>query len=313
MVTLINVGNGEETLIRNSFDQLLKVIPQKEPAVVNMSISYESDESPMGANNVFEGIVKNLHERTVLVVAAGNGGEDLSSHPIIPASMGGGPRGQVITVAAHDADGRLTAFSNYGAESVDIAAPGCEVPSWIGTSSETIPLSGTSMAAPHVSFSAALLQSTNQDMKGEAIRIRLVVSGDLLAPSPQAIAHGGIRLNAAKALLWFQDYVEVDGEQYLGEVRSFPPSMLTCAISGQRRLQDELWAIKRAVSGRVVMFLGRKVNQLLRPCESGDPDSGNFVFVPKYRMGHNGFEEVAGGAEKVVPFKSVREVVMASR
>lgn len=65
----------------------------------------------------------------LFVAAAGNGGSDglgdnNDSTPFYPASY---PVANVISVAALDADGDLTSFSNYGASSVHIAAPGANI------------------------------------------------------------------------------------------------------------------------------------------------------------------------------------------
>lgn len=61
-------------------------------------------------------------------------------------------------VASTRADDQLSYFSNYGASSVQIAAPGSTVLStYASTDSSYAWLSGTSMATPIVAGSAALL------------------------------------------------------------------------------------------------------------------------------------------------------------
>lgn len=92
--------------------------------VINASLggsSYSSAES-----NFFDW----LNEQGVLLVAAaGNGGVDgigdnNDAAPFYPASY---PQGNIISVAAVDRTGALSSFSNYGALSVDVAAPGTSI------------------------------------------------------------------------------------------------------------------------------------------------------------------------------------------
>lgn len=65
----------------------------------------------------------------LLIAAAGNGGNDFQGDnndllPVYPASY---PGSNIIAVAAVDRTGELAAFSNFGATSVDLAAPGTDM------------------------------------------------------------------------------------------------------------------------------------------------------------------------------------------
>jgi len=115
----------------------------------------------------------------LLVAAAGNYGWDMDGGDprFYPAAS---PNANILSVAAIDQRGRLPAFSNYGATSVDLAAPGDNIVS-------TVPggyglTSGTSMSAPHVSGVAALARSV---MAGTptptALRARILATGQPLA------------------------------------------------------------------------------------------------------------------------------------
>ncbi len=92
----------------------------------------------------------------LFVAAAGNTGDDNNFQPIFPASL---KLDNLISVTFIDSDGELTELSNYGIDSVDIAAPGENIMSTIVGSYGS--MSGSSMAAPQVSAIAALLYACN--------------------------------------------------------------------------------------------------------------------------------------------------------
>jgi subtilisin family serine protease len=85
-----------------------------------------------------------------VVAAAGNDNTDACR--VAPAS-----EPMVYTVGSTTSSDRKSGFSNYGS-CVDIWAPGSSITStWIGSTTRTRSISGTSMACPHVSGAFALL------------------------------------------------------------------------------------------------------------------------------------------------------------
>lgn len=97
----------------------------------------------------------------VFVTAAGNNGTDNDVVPSYPASY---VQPNELSVAAIDQNGALASFSNYGAATVNLAAPGVNIVSEVPTSivsSGLESLSGTSMSAAYVSGVAALVASVD--------------------------------------------------------------------------------------------------------------------------------------------------------
>jgi serine protease len=102
---------------------------------------------------------------TVPVVAAGNDSGDVSSSA--PANCRG-----AIAVAASNVSGNLASFSNRGA-GVAITAPGEAIYSTGGTTSGACFLSGTSMAAPHVTAAVGLLQAVSPTIAPSQVQLAL--------------------------------------------------------------------------------------------------------------------------------------------
>jgi hypothetical protein len=131
----------------------------------------------------------------LLVVAAGNDSQSIDSTPEYPAAY---TNGNILTVAATDSAGNLASFSNYGAKSVDVGAPGDNIYSTYLTSTYKY-LSGTSMASPMVAAAAAMLHAHFTKLTYSQIRSTLKASVDP-DPALQGKTVTGGRLDLAKAL-----------------------------------------------------------------------------------------------------------------
>lgn len=107
-----------------------------------------------------EKAIKSLGTRgVVFCAAAGNDGKDIDVDPVYPASYSAE---NIITVAASDQDDKLASFSNYGAENVDVVAPGTNILSTYPGDRYAY-FQGTSMATPNVAGVVALLSSVDPD------------------------------------------------------------------------------------------------------------------------------------------------------
>jgi subtilisin family serine protease len=140
----------------------------------------------------------------LFIAAAGNGGTDgvgdnNDATPHYPSSY---TNANIISVAAITSSGAKSSFSNYGASSVDIGAPGSGIYSTLPKSSKGQIVSaygsysGTSMATPHVTGAAALYAATHPGASAATIKSGILNSG-VATPSLAGKCVTGGRLNVS--------------------------------------------------------------------------------------------------------------------
>jgi serine protease len=146
----------------------------------SQALSDELDK--LAANNV------------LFVTAAGNNRNDNDVTPKYPCSYG---KANEICAAATEQHDRLAGFSNWGATTVDLAAPGKDILTTVrgGGYGYT---KGTSFAAPLVAGAAALAVSV-QDMSTSALKARILGGVDRL-PSLAGRVRSGGRLDLCKVV-----------------------------------------------------------------------------------------------------------------
>jgi subtilisin family serine protease len=147
--------------------------------------------------SLFDAIAAARRAGVLFVAAAGNDGADNDTDPHYPANY---KLDNVISVAALDRADRLAVFSDYGATTVHLGAPGVSIFSSISISDNAYELfDGTSMAAPHVTGVAALIRALYPSSSLAEVRERILRTV-VPIPALAGITTTGGRLNAYKAL-----------------------------------------------------------------------------------------------------------------
>lgn len=135
----------------------------------------------------------------LFVVSAGNGsgrGVNLDKAPLFPASF---DLKNLITVANLNYNGHLNKTSNYGKNTVDIAAPGTSI--YSTNADGTFQYStGTSMAVPMVSATAALLFAMDPSSSAEEINDAILINSTPVESLRNVVKSGGM-LNLGNALI----------------------------------------------------------------------------------------------------------------
>ncbi|PYE55004.1 S8 family peptidase [Deinococcus yavapaiensis] len=136
----------------------------------------------------------------LFVAAAGNGGSDgvgdnNDATPHYPSTY---DNSNIIAVAAITSSGGRSSFSNYGAKTVDIGAPGSGINSTVPYD-KYASYNGTSMATPHVTGAVALYAAAHPGASAAQIK-NAILSSAVPTPSLSGITVTGGRLDAFAAL-----------------------------------------------------------------------------------------------------------------
>lgn len=328
---IINIGRGKETLTPSSEQQLITKIRMLDSRIINLSIEYKNNLYG-NVRNTFMDMVTGARASNLYVVSAGNDATaDVGSAGYYPAALGGSAQSNVISVAAHRNDGSLANFGNRGPNTVDVAAPGCNVSSWINETDVPYQVSGTSQAAAIVTFSASLIRSLGNFSPAQ-IKQRIFLSGDLLSnghfatkssyvgelnPDPAEIMSRS-RLNPVKALFVYDDYVryrlpgETADREIVGEVDQVP--VITCeGVAADSSDGRDTWAFKTDGYPRAGwLYRGRATTTLNRPCQAKISGDQPLHIKPHATVDSTGNLSTANRANDVtIAPEAVREFVAA--
>lgn len=176
--------------------------------IINASWGHADIDGTQGSvHALLKDAIEYAQANDVLFVAgAGNDNLDIDQVPFYPASI---DLDNILTVGGTDKGDQRYEKSNYGVRSVDISAPAVDILSTAlkpgaglsgivdasGYALET----GTSMAAPFVSGTAALMLAQNPSLSYRDLKERILASGDKLG---QLIGHNSTasRLNVKRAV-----------------------------------------------------------------------------------------------------------------
>lgn len=268
------VGNNEEGVAGVNWTVKIMSLKAGDESGMSLdaiikSIDYATDMGAHLSNNsyagsghyppLYEAIERAMNAGRLFIAAAGNYPDlpwrDNDEQPVYPASYGDNRRSDklenIISVAATDIFDRLSDFSHYGANSVDLGAPGGsnDIYEWRDIYS-TIPNDGyaykvgTSMATPFVAGVAALVWGYRLDLNWSQVKNAIMSSVDLQGSlTGKTVSEG--RLNAYEALLVYPRIPEA-------------PSNLNTVAKSPNRIDlswednsnnEDVFKIERKISG----------------------------------------------------------------
>jgi len=188
------MGRGGFGTTKDAIEAINYAIDRKR-AGVNVKVINASWGSTLSSKALEDTIRAAGEEGILFVAASGNNSTNNDRRPHYPSNYN---LPNVISVAALDRTDNLASFSNFGAKTVHVAAPGRDILStWLNDDYREA--SGTSMATPYVAGIAALIWASEPKITMEKVRERVLKSTDKLDSLTGKVESGG-RINAEKAL-----------------------------------------------------------------------------------------------------------------
>jgi subtilisin family serine protease len=191
-VRVMPVRAGDESLSDFDIAQAFDFACAHGAKVINGSFTgYDYSAAMLDAINRCPG--------ALFVFAAGN---DANNNDAIPAYPCANLAENILCVAATASNDTRAWFSNFGATTVDVGAPGQGIYSTYFDASPPTPyatLDGTSMATPHVAGAAALVLAYRPTLTSVELKRSLMNSVDALGSLQGKVVSGG-RINVLRAM-----------------------------------------------------------------------------------------------------------------
>ncbi|MGB9978680.1 S8 family serine peptidase [Methanobacterium sp.] len=242
-----------------------------------ISCSWGGDEYSKALKDVIDA------SSALVVCAAGNSdnGKNNDISPVYPACF---TSKNIISVAATDENDELASFSDYGVNSVDVAAPGTRICSTLPGSHYGY-MQGTSMAVPYVSGLAGLIKSIRPDLTALQIKYTILNNVDYISSLAGKILTGG-RINALKALTNIitdstapKVSVNLKGGSYYSPLNviltSSEPSTIYYTLNGTNPTRNSLVYI-----GPIIL----KTSQTFKFMAVDRSGTLSYVYTDKYRI-----------------------------
>ena len=151
-----------------------------------------------GFSQALQDAVERANAAGILFIAAA--GNETNNNDVTLSYPSSYPNDNIIAVASITSTGELSSFSNYGATTVDLGAPGSSIystlPDRTGKKSTYGSYSGTSMATPHVTGGAALYAASHPGSSASVIK-NAILSSTIPTSSLSGKCVTGGRLNVS--------------------------------------------------------------------------------------------------------------------
>ncbi|WP_330612322.1 S8 family peptidase [Anaerotignum lactatifermentans] len=180
IMVLKALGGAEGTGTTASMIQAIQYAEANGASICNLSLASSVNDKALYQTMA--------NSSMLFVAAAGNDGMDTDVSPVYPAAY---DLDNIISVANLNYDGALHYSSNYGAESVDLAAPGSYILSTVPENGYSY-MTGTSMAAPMVTAAAAMVYSYDPELTLAEVKEILISSAEPLDTLEGITVSGGM-------------------------------------------------------------------------------------------------------------------------